>query len=70
MALTLAELQAQRDDIVEEMGKPISVHYDNRGVTRRPQAELEAALARIDSEISRLQNSQARQFTIQTSRGL
>jgi hypothetical protein len=67
--MTLEELQAQREAILAEMGQP-DVQFEQRGVKRRPQAELEAALARVDVEIARLQSPQTRQFTIQTSRGL
>jgi hypothetical protein len=67
--MTLAELQAKREEILAEMGAP-DVQFEARGIKRRPQPELEAALARVDAEIARLQSPQMRQFTIQTSRGL
>ena len=67
--MTLAELQAKREEILAEMGSP-DVQFEARGVKRRPQAELEAALAKIDAEIAKLQSPQDRLFTIQTKRGL
>ena len=70
MALTLAQLQAQRAEIVEHMGKPSQVQFGDKSVTYRPQAELDAALQRIDGEIAAMQSPQSRQFTVQTSRGL
>lgn len=70
MALTLEQLQAERDKIVDAMGHPINVQFSDRSVTQRSQADLEAALKRVDAEIAKLQSPQARQFTIQTSRGL
>lgn len=67
---TLAELQAQRDEILSQMGGAQSLTFQDRSITRRPQQELDAALARVDAEIAALQSPQPRQFTIQTSRGL
>lgn len=67
--MTLAELQAQRERILAEMGAP-DLQFEARGVKRRPQPELDAALAKIDSEIARLQSSAPRQFTIHNSREL
>lgn len=69
MAVTLDQLQTQRDAIIGEMGQP-NVQFAERALTRRPQAELEAALRKIDAEIARLQSSQSTVFTIQTSRGI
>lgn len=70
MALTLDQLQQQRDAIVTEMGLASQVQFEGRGITRRPQAELESALRKIDGEIAKLQSSQTTVFTIQTSRGI
>ncbi|MGE5647028.1 MAG: hypothetical protein ACM336_14675 [Acidobacteriota bacterium] len=67
--MTLAELQAKREEILAEMGAP-DVQFEARGVKRRPQPELEAALAKIDAEIAKLQSPLDRLFTIQTKRGL
>lgn len=69
MALTLDQLQAQRDAIVAEMGQP-NVQFAERALTRRPQSELDAALRKIDAEIAKLQSPQNTVFTIQTSRGI
>jgi len=70
MALTLEQLQAQRDKILGEMGNASNLQFGDRSVTYRPQAELEAALRRVSAEIAKLQSPQSRQFTIQTSRGI
>lgn len=71
MALTLEQLQAQRDKILGEMGHASRVETPDGGaITCRPQAELDAALQRIDAEIATLQAPQSRQFTIKTGRGL
>ncbi len=70
MALTVEQLQAQRDEIVAQMSAPQQVAFKGRSETLRPQAELEAALRRVDAEIARLQAPQDRQFTVQTKRGL
>jgi len=71
MALTLGQLQAERDKILDAMAQPITVQFsDRRSVTFRAQADLDAALKRVDAEIARLQSPQSRQFTIRTSRGL
>jgi hypothetical protein len=71
MALTLAQLQQRRDEILDEMGRASEVRFsDGRSVTQRPQTELDAALQRVDAEIAAMQSPQSRQFTVQTSRGL
>ncbi len=70
MALTLDQLQEQRDKLITEMAQPQEIHFAERGVTRRPQADLEKALRLVDAEIGALQGGQGRVFTIQTSRGL
>lgn len=69
MALTLDQLQAQREAIVAEMGQP-DVQFEGRAIKRRAQPELDAALRKIDAEIAKLQSSQSTVFTIQTSRGI
>ena len=70
MALTLEQLQAQREKILTDMGNTAQVQFGDRSVTHRPQAEMDAALQRVDAEIAKLQSPQSRQFTVQTSRGL
>jgi hypothetical protein len=70
MAITLEQLQAQRDKILDEMGNPSHVQFESQSVTYRPQDELEAALRRVDAEIAKLQSPQSRQFTIQSLRGI
>jgi hypothetical protein len=69
--MTLDELQARRDSILEQMGRENRIAIgDGREVEYPTQPELEAALQRVDAEIAKLQSPQSRQFTIQTSRGL
>ena len=68
---TLAELQAQRDVIVKGMSSPAQLHFGDRGVTHRPQGELEAALQRIDAEIAKAQGkANGSVFQVTTGRGL
>jgi hypothetical protein len=67
--IVLATLLTQRDAILAEMGQP-DVQFGTQSVKRRPQAELDEALKRIDREIAQMQSPQSRQFTIQTSRGI
>ena len=70
MALTLEQLQAQREKILCDMGNTAQVQFGDMSVTHRPQAEMDAALQRIDAEIAALQSPQSKQFTVKTSRGL
>lgn len=70
MALTLEQLQAERDKILDAMGQPVNVQFEGRSVTQRAHTDLNAALQRIDAEIAKLQSPQSRQFTVQTSRGI
>lgn len=70
MSVTLEQLQAQRDSILADMTGAGVVQHGDQSVTFKSQVELEAALARIDAEIAKLQSPQPKQFTIQTSRGL
>lgn len=71
MALTLEQLQEERDALLEQMGKGYNrIQFQDRALDYRPQAELEEALKRIDREIAALQSPQSRQFTIQTNRGI
>ncbi len=70
MALTLDQLRAQRDKIVSAMQGLSQVQFGDKSVTYRTQADLDAALQKIDAEIARLQSPQSRQFTVQTKRGI
>lgn len=70
MALTLEQLQAQRDKIITEMSRPIEVQMGDRLIRHRPQPDLESALRAVDAEIAALGSAPSRQFTIKTSRGL
>jgi hypothetical protein len=65
MALTLAQLQTKRDEIVQSLGLA-GVTFGERSIQYARQQE---ALAAIDAEIAK-QSPQSRQFVIQTSRGL
>ena len=70
MAQTLEQLQAQRDSILSDMAKPSKIAFEGMQTDYRPQADLEAALRRVDAEIAKVQSPQPRQFTIQTNRGI
>jgi hypothetical protein len=72
MALTLQQLEAQRDKILLEMGGPQRADGPSgMGVTFRPQAELESALDRVNAEIAKLQAQPAgTTFTITSNRGI
>lgn len=65
--MTLEQLQAKRDEILKAIGIA-RVIFADRSVEYT--ADKEKELAVIDAEIARLQSPQARQFTVQTSRGL
>lgn len=68
---TLAELQAQREAVLKQMSQAQSVSIEGRSVTNRGQADLEAALKRIDREIAALSSpSSSRVFTVQSDRGI
>lgn len=65
--MTLAELQARRDEIVRTLGTT-RVQFGERSVEYGRQKE---ALELIDREIAKLtQAAEQRVFTIKTSRGL
>ena len=71
MARTLVELQTARDSIIQQMSMPDSLSFGDRAVRSKPQADLEAALIKIDSEIAALTGgAPSRVFTVQTNRGL
>jgi hypothetical protein len=71
MALTLDQLQAERDALLEIIGKGIRrIQFSDRLLEYETQAEMEAAVQRIDREIAALQSPKSRQFTIQTNRGI
>jgi hypothetical protein len=65
--MTLADLQARRDAIVNTLGL-VRVQFGERSVEYGRQVE---ALQAIDREIARLTTpAEAKVFTIQSSRGL
>jgi len=68
--MTLEQLQARREAILAEMGQP-DMAFEDRSMKRRPQAELSAALAKIDAEIAALETPQRRrQVLLSSSKGL
>lgn len=70
MALTLDQLQAERDKAVMAMASPENVAFNGRSVTNRSQRDLLATIYRLDAEIARLQPSQGGPFVIQSKRGI
>lgn len=70
MALTVQDLQSERDKILAQMGNPSQVSFEGRSLTYRPQVDLEAALKRVDAELAAMQAPSSRQFVIQTNRGI
>jgi hypothetical protein len=67
--MTLAELQAKRDAILASAGEA-AIRFGDREIRFAWGDKRAAELALIDAEIAKLQGQAARQFTIQTSRGL
>jgi hypothetical protein len=68
---TLAELQEQREAVLTQMSQAQSVAIEGRSLTNRSQADLEAALRRIDREIAALSSSSSsRVFVVQSERGI
>jgi hypothetical protein len=65
--MTLRELQAKRDEILRAMGVA-RIQFEGRAIDYVADKKRELAL--LDAEIARLGSPQARQFTIQTERGL
>lgn len=69
-ALTLAELQAERERILSQIAEPENLQFEGRSIRNRPIQQLRESLALIDAEISKLQASGGRVFTVQTKRGI
>jgi hypothetical protein len=67
MALTLAELQAQRDNIVQSINVARVQHGE---MSVDYVTDKQKSLALIDAEIAKRQTPQAKVFTISTNRGL
>ena len=65
--MTLDQLQAKRDSVVQSIGVA-RVQFADRSIEYVQDKQRELAL--IDAEIARLQSPQSRQFTVKTSRGL
>lgn len=71
MALTISELQVQREQVVRDLTAMRRVRYADREVEYRETGDLERALDRIDREIAAAQSSGGgRVFVLQTGRGL
>jgi L-lactate utilization protein LutB len=51
--MTVTELQAARDSILQQMAEPQDIRSDGKGVTNRSLADLRNALAAIDAEINK-----------------
>lgn len=69
MALTLEQLIARRDAILGSLGIT-SLQLGDKQLTYGRDEEKVRALKALDAEIAALQSPQARQFTIQTNRGI
>ncbi|MEM7223005.1 MAG: hypothetical protein AAF495_08520 [Pseudomonadota bacterium] len=71
MALTLAELEAKRDRLLEVLGKGHkSYHFANRGMEYADPEQLKVALAEIEQRIAALQGGPLREIRIKSSKGL
>ena len=55
MALTLQQLQAQRDKAIMAMASPERVEFQGRGITNRAQRDLQATINSLDAEIAKMQ---------------
>lgn len=51
--MTVSELQAARDLILQQMSEPQEAHSGGAGVTNRSLTDLRNALAAIDAEINK-----------------
>jgi len=69
MALTVEQLQAKRERLLQVLGTN-EVTVDNQTIRYTGDEDKLRALRAIDAEIAALQAPQARQFVIQTKRGI
>jgi hypothetical protein len=67
MALTLEQLQAKRDEIIQAL-EIARIQFTDRSLDY--VADKRRSLELIDAEIAKLQAPQNKVFTISTSRGL
>ena len=71
MALTVDQLQAQRDELLTTLNGTRSVEVSGRSVTYEGPSEVREALREIDAQIARLTSLQSsRVFVIQSNRGI
>ena len=70
MALTIEQLQAQRDQAILAMASPEKVEFKDRAVTNRAPGDLLTTIYRLDKEIAQLRSPQDKTFVIQTKRGI
>ncbi len=70
MALTLEQLQAEREKAIMAMASPERVEFQGRSITNRGQRDLQATINSLDAEIARMQSPQDRTFVIQSKRGI
>ena len=70
MALTIEQLEAERETALLAMSEPEHIEAFGRSVTNRNQRDLLGTIHQLDAEIARLQSPQGRTFVIQTKRGI
>ena len=73
MALTVSDLQAARDRLVEARATGLTMLVDQNGerIEYKTDAQMAAALAALDAEIARLTGRPApRAIVFRTSKGL
>lgn len=68
--MTLSELQAKRDKLLEALAKPRRLQAGDLGIEYNDPAAVQRAIAAIDAEIARLQNNEPRVFVVRNTRGL
>ena len=64
MPMTVEQLQEQREKILADMSSAQQTTFGDRSVTWRSQADLDAALTRIDREIARQSGPSIKQIVI------
>jgi hypothetical protein len=70
--LTIAQLKALRDELVDlrASGVRIVTHQNGQSLAYKSDSEMAAAIAALDSQIADAAQTRAGRFTFNTSKGL